>query len=291
MYKRKERFAMNHVPKTVLCIHSLPCFGRSALTVILPVLSALGAQVVPLPTTMLSTHTGRLGAPAKLDSAAFGAAALNHYRQLGVQFDAVYIGYLAEPSQAQLAMQALELWPEALKVVDPILGDNGSLYRGLSPELVTAMADLCTRADLILPNLTEASLLLGLPMPSGNTVPAEQAANAVQRLCKLCPQVLVTGVLEPDGRSISCVGAERGEDVYTVRTALQPRMFHGTGDIFGAVMVGRLLQGNVPEAAAQAAAAFVGACIRQTPPGSDERLGVHLEAMLPDLIRSSEAIR
>ena len=248
---------MVRAPKTVLCLHSLPCFGRSGLAVTVPVLAALGTQAVPLPTALLSTHTGGLGAPARCDATPFSAAALAHYRRLGLQFDAVYTGYLADAAQAQLALQALEMWPDALKVVDPVLGDGGHMYRSLTPDLVPAMADLCTR---------------------------EQAANLAQRLCRLCPQVLVTGVADADGRTVSCAGAVRGGPGYTVKTALLPRMFHGTGDIFAAAMVGRLLQGNVTEAAAQAAAAFVGDCIRLTPAGTDERLGVWLENALPALL-------
>ena len=101
-------------------------------------------------------------------------------------------------------------------------------------------------------------------------------------MTRIAPQVVVTGVA--DGRSIGCVGAARGGQGYFVKTPLIPRMYHGTGDIFGAVLVGRILQGNVPQAAVQAAAAFVADCIRLTPEGADERLGVWLEAALPKLI-------
>ncbi len=101
---------------------------------------------------------------------------------------------------------------------------------------------------------------------------------------RIAPQVVVTGVTGlSGGRYIGCVGAARGGEGYTVKTPLLPRMFHGTGDIFAAVLVGRILQGNVPQAAVQAAAAFVAECIRQTPEGADERLGVWLENALPKL--------
>ena len=96
--------------------------------------------------------------------------------------------------------------------------------------------------------------------------------------------MVVTGVAGlGGGRYIGCVGASRGGEGYAVKTPLQPRMFHGTGDIFASVLVGRILQGNVPQAAVQAAAAFVAECIRQTPEGADERLGVWLETALPKL--------
>ena len=274
---------MSNAPKTVLAIHDLPGFGRAALSVIVPVLSCLGVQAVALPTAVLSTHTGGLGTPAKLSNPGYGPAALAHYQRLGLRFDCIYAGYLADPNQAKLVEQAFELWPQAYKVVDPALGDAGRLYRGVGAEMVPAMYDLCRKADLILPNGTEAALLLGDPLPG--VASAEQAAAQAARLTRIAPQVVVTGVTGlADGRCIGCVGAARGGQGYLVKTPLIPRLYHGTGDIFGAVLVGRILQGNVPQAAVQAAAAFVAECIRQTPEGADERLGVWLEAALPKLM-------
>ena len=274
---------MSNAPKTVLAIHDLPGFGRAALSVIVPVLSCLGVQAVALPTAVLSTHTGGLGTPAKLSNPGYGPAALAHYQRLGLRFDCIYAGYLADPNQAKLVEQAFELWPQAYKVVDPVLGDAGRLYRGVGAEMVPAMYDLCRKADLILPNGTEAALLLGDPLPGVGS--AEQAAAQAARLTRIAPQVVVTGVTGlADGRCVGCVGAARGGQGYLVKTPLIPRLYHGTGDIFGAVLVGRILQGNVPQAAVQAAAAFVAECIRQTPEGADERLGVWLEAALPKLM-------
>ena len=109
---------MTNAPKTVLAIHDLPGFGRAALSVIVPVLSTLGVQTVALPTAVLSTHTGGLGAPAKLADPAYGPAALAHYHRLGGKFDCIYSGYLADAAQAKLVQQAFALWPRAFKVVD-----------------------------------------------------------------------------------------------------------------------------------------------------------------------------
>ena len=165
-----------------------------------------------------------------------------------------------------------------------VLGDGGRLYKGLGADMVPAMYNLCSKANLIVPNVTEAALLLGDPLPGVGS--SEQAAEQAARLTRIAPQVVVTGVTGlSDGRCIGCVGAARGGQGYSVKTPLIPRMYHGTGDIFGAVLVGRILQGNVPQAAVQAAAAFVSECIRQTPEGTDERLGVWLEAALPKLMQ------
>ncbi len=273
---------MSAAPKTVLCIHDLPGFGRAGLSVIVPILSALGVQAVAVPTSVLSTHTGGLGAPARLSSPGYGPAALAHYRRLGVRFDCIYSGYLSEPEQALLVEQAMEYWPDALTVVDPVMGDNGRMYSGLAQEMIPALFNLCSKADMILPNATEAALLLGDALPAPGSVTPEVAAESAARLTRICPQVLLTGVAA--GHSVLCAGADKNGATYTVRTPMVPRMFHGTGDIFGAVLVGRLLQGNVPEAAAQAAAVFVGDCLRATPEGADERLGVWLESVLGKLI-------
>ena len=142
---------MSNAPKTVLAIHDLLGFGRAALSVIVPVLSCLGVQAVALPTAVLSSHTGGLGTPAKLSNPGYGPAALAHYQRLGLRFDCIYSGYLSDPSQAKLVEQAFSLWPQALKVVDPVLGDGGHLYKGLGAEMVPAMYTLCSQADLITP--------------------------------------------------------------------------------------------------------------------------------------------
>ena len=133
----------------------------------------------------------------------------------------------------------------------------------------------------------EAALLLGDPMP-GVTGEAElhTAQAQAQRLTRICPRVLITGVAA--GRGIACVGADRATGESLVRTPMVPKSFHGTGDIFGAVLVGRLLQGNVLPAAAQAAAVFVADCLKATPDEADERLGVWLESVLPQLMQNPE---
>ena len=136
-------------PKKVLCIHDLSGVGRCSLAVILPVLSVMGIQPVALPTVVLSTHTGGFGTPARLDGCAYGEAALEHYRELGLSFDCIYTGYLGGEEQAALAEKAFDLWPSAYKVVDPVMGDNGKAYSTVTPAFIDRMRQLCRRADLI----------------------------------------------------------------------------------------------------------------------------------------------
>ena len=127
-----------------------------AAVMALPVLSVMGVQPVALPTVVLSTHTGGLGTPARLDGSAYGQQALEHYHALGVEFDCIYTGYLGGEAQVALAEKAFALWPAAYKVVDPVMGDNGKAYSTVTPALIERIRNLCRAADLILPNYTES---------------------------------------------------------------------------------------------------------------------------------------
>lgn len=268
-------------PKTILCIHDLSGAGRCSLAVILPVLSVMGNQPVALPTALLSTHTGGLGEPARQACAGYGRAALEHYAQLGFAFDCIYTGYLYDTEQAALAAQAFALWPSALKIVDPVMGDEGRLYASVTPRLCGAVRGLCRKADLILPNYTEASLLLERPLPDC-AVPVEEAdALALAAdLTALAPRAVVTGL--PMGKYIACAGG--GRERFVQKKLHIARSFPGTGDLFGAIVTGALIRGNALSAAADAAAEFVAASILNTPADADPRLGVWFEPLLDRLL-------
>ena len=249
-------------PKKVLCIHDLSGVGRCSLAVILPVLSVMGVQPVALPTVVLSTHTGGFGTPARLDGCDYGMAALEHYRELGLEFDCIYTGYLGGEAQAAIAEKAFDLWPAAKKVVDPVMGDNGKAYSTVTPEFIDRMRTLCQRADLILPNVTEAGLLLRKEMLPENFDEAGAQALAM-------------------GKYIGCAGA--GRDRFVIKKLHIERSFPGTGDLYGAVLIGSLIQGNVMSAAADNAAEFVSLAIQKTPADQDTRFGVWFEPLLPRL--------
>ncbi len=262
-------------PKTVLCIHDLSSVGRAGLSTICPALAVMGVQAIALPTSVLSTHTGGLGDPVVMSGGGYGQAALDHFAQLGLEFDGIYSGYLSNLNQAQLVRKAFSLWPKAYKMVDPVMGDHGRLYSGIYPELAVAMQDLARQADLIVPNLTEACLLLGKPYQEKEFTKAE-ASQLAQELTALCPNVVITGL--PMGKYLGCAGA--GEENFVIQKPFLSRSYPGTGDLFGAVLLGGLFRGNALSAAVDNAAAFVSHCIELTPPEADPRLGVWLEKAL-----------
>ena len=153
----------------------------------------MGVQPVALPTVVLSTHTGGFGTPARLDGCDYGMAALEHYRELGLEFDCIYTGYLGGEAQTAIVEKAFDLWPAAKKVVDPVMGDNGKAYSTVTPEFIDRMRTLCQRADLILPNVTEAGLLLRKETLPENFDEAGAQALA-DELTTLAPDAIVTGV-------------------------------------------------------------------------------------------------
>ena len=135
--------------------------------------------------------------------------------------------------------------------------------------------ELCRGADVILPNLTEACLLLGLPQPQQELDQAGAGALA-EELAGLCGQTVVTGL--PQGRHLACAGG--GKERFVVQRLRIDRSYPGTGDLFASVLVGALLRGNAVSAAADAAAGFVAEAIENTDPAANPALGVWFEPLL-----------
>ena len=193
--------------KRVAALQDLSCFGRCSLTVVLPVLSAMGVQGCPLPTAVLSSHTGGFGPVARTELADQLQGTLEHWQRLGLDFDGVYTGYLSSPRQAALARRAVEALRRTggMALVDPVLGDGGRLYASVTPELAAAMGELCQAADVITPNLTEAAVLLGRP--------PEQAREEPLTLVRMLSvggrrSVVLTGV-EPEPGQIGAAWFDR----------------------------------------------------------------------------------
>ncbi len=263
-------------PKRVLCIHDLAALGRASLSAIVPTLSATGCQPVMLPTALLSAHTGGLGTPTILDTTDYGMSALEHYAALGEEFDCIYSGYLASAAQIELIKKAFALWPDALRVVDPVMGDHGVVYSGISQQLCDEMQSICAQAQLILPNATEAAILLE-QQPCEQSPSLEQAQEFAERLsARFGCNVVLTGV-GSSSQEIGNVCRENGQP-YHISAKRCARNYPGTGDLFAAAVVGTLLCGSALPDAVQVAADFVSKAALASP--SDTRYGVCFEPFL-----------
>lgn len=265
-------------PKMALALHDLSAVGRAGLTQAMCALSAMGHQCVPLPTAVYSSHAGIAGFAVE-DLTAWMGRALAQYESLGLQFDAVLSGYLSTPGQADCVLRAAACKkPGGVLLVDPVMGDGGRLYKICTPALIESLRRLCHAADYITPNVTEAAVLLDRPADSAPRG-ADEAAGWVRALCaryETC--TVLTGL--GDGQIIYTLCGQ-GDTVQAVQNPRIGAYYPGTGDLFAAVLLGGLMQGADMAEAAQRAADFVCACIRETARmGTDPKWGVALETQL-----------
>lgn len=281
--KEKEPAASmtNPIPRG-LAIHDLSGFGRCSLTVILPVLSALGVQVCPLPTAVLSTHTGGFAEVAMRDLTDFLAESLSRYQELKLDFDCVYSGFLGSEDQIDICADCLSRYPGALKVVDPVMGDHGKPYRTYTAAMQRRMGELARHADLITPNLTEACMLLGQPYrfaPLG----VQEAKTLLLQLADLGPSTVVLTGVQMESNRVTNLGYDRNSGSFW-RAAFEhlPVNYPGTGDLYCSVLIGGLLKGDSLPIAMERAGRFVELAMKTTfSYHTDPRYGVMLETALP----------
>lgn len=269
--------------KRILAIQDISCVGQCSLTVALPVLSACGHETCVLPTALLSTHTGGFGKPAIVPLSNALPEIVEHWKQNAITFDLILTGYLGSVSAIQTAMQVMEtmLSPGGMCIVDPAMADHGKLYSGFDEEYVLAMKRLCERADVILPNLTEAALLSGMPWEDRTD------EDYAQKLLEHLPndRVIMTGVGEEDTGLLLRSGGE-------VKRYAHPRLpgsYSGTGDLFAAAFAGAMASERGMYEAAEIAADFTCRCIECTIKQPAHWYGVKFEPALRYLTKMLEA--
>ncbi len=264
-------------------LHDLSGFGRCSLTIALPVLSVMGVQCCPLPTAWLSTHTAFPG-NTFLDLAGEMADAAAHWKTLNVSFDGIFTGYMGNIAQAAQAENFIRLFrtPETLVVVDPVMGDGGRLYRSFPPELCPMMARLSEQADVIVPNRTEAALLLGVDYNDIDLTSEKSCRDWAKRLSLDGRRsVVLTGVSLTDGEIGAAVFDRKTGQAYTVSCTKAPGEFHGTGDLFSSVLTGCLVRGEPLETSVDTAAKFTAlATTRTADNDSPRREGLDFEPLL-----------
>lgn len=268
----------------VAAIHDLSGVGRCSLTVILPIMSAMGIQVCPVPTAILSTHTGGFGEVVMRDLTDYISPALQHYQRLGLSFDCIYSGFLASTGQIDHCLEFFSGYPNALKVVDPVMADHGKPYKTCTKELRQRMSELAAVADIITPNMTEAAILLGedpglIPQSSSHI------KSLLARLSELGPKtVVITGVYY--GGGCCNVGFDRENNKFWKVPYVQVNAcYPGTGDAFASVLTGSLLTGDSLPIAMNRAAEFLELAIKTTYSYStDPREGISFERCLQFLM-------
>lgn len=283
----------------VAALHDLSCFGRCALTVIIPALSASGIQTIPVPTALLSTHTGRFTNMHFRDLDDSIGDIARHFGELGLDFDAIYTGFLGSERQVRTVEDFIDKTADenTLIFVDPVMGDDGKLYSACFPELVAEMRRLCARADIITPNLTEACLMTDTAYPDLTELSEKEAETAIGYIAEKIKsftdaECIITGIHFKDGVGTYCLGRMHSERA-------RRNDYPGTGDLFASVMLAYILKSGKPldkeilQKSAEYASRFTAEVIDYSLGYGDaepRRDGVLLEGCLGRLVADMDAI-
>lgn len=250
------------------------------MTVALPILSACGHETCILPTAILSTHTGGFGKPAVQHLPDFAGDARGHWQENGIDFDAVYVGYLGSIAAIDAVTELIDtmLAPGGKVIVDPAMADHGKLYSGFDTAYASAMQALCEKADVMIPNITEAAMMTGLPYRENY-----DDAYISELLNKLGGRdVVLTGVSRDPSRTGIATRSNGAITFY--QHARVGKNYHGTGDIFAACFTGTWMQEKPLEEAVKIAADFTLRCIQNTYENPAHWYGVKFETALPWLV-------
>ncbi len=289
-------------PPKIAAIHDLSCFGRCALTVILPTLSVMGYQTVPVPTALLSTHTGGFDNLYFRDLTDGMDEIADHFSRLQIGFRAIYTGFLGSEKQISSVRSFINRFSDIpdesgerpLVLIDPVMGDDGELYSTYTPELARGIRELCAHADVITPNLTEACFLTDIPYRDTACMSEKDAFSYVGSMMDILTDrnphlTVITGIRLSDG-SVANLLSDRDGSRHVVRQPECGASYPGTGDIFASVLLGKLLAGESFYSACEAAADFTAHLIRiSCDVDSETRRGVALEPELWRLLPQRSA--
>lgn len=280
--------------KRVAAIHDISGFGKCSLTVALPILSAAGVEACAMPTAILSTHTGGFTGYTYRDMTEDLIPIAEHWKSLNITFDAMYTGYLGSFEQLDMVSKIFDMLKSdnTLIYVDPVMADDGRMYADFKPEFAAGMAKLCQKADIIVPNMTEAAFLLGeeyIPGPYTKSY----IEKTLKKLHTLGPnKVVLTGVYFDD----KLLGAASYDTINSsVFYALTKRIdgsYHGTGDVFASAMLGAHLRGFELNQSAMIASEFTYESILRTKKaGTDIRFGINFEESIPNYLKSMNLVK
>lgn len=272
--------------KRVVTIQDVSCFGKCSLTVALPIISAMGIETVILPTAVLSTHTGGFKNFTFRDLSEDIPNILGHWKEENIDFDAIYTGYLGSFRQIDQMKAFIDAKREGTLVfVDPAMADNGKLYSGFTPQFAKHMATLCSKADIIVPNLTEAAFMLDIPYVESGYDKA-YIEKILKKLANLgAKNTVLTGVELEEGKiGFAMYDSAKAELLYYQNDKLGSK-FHGTGDVFSSVTIGGLMIGKSLYESLKLAADFTVKCIEKTMPEREKHwYGVEFEKAIPYLV-------
>ncbi|GMO35309.1 MAG: pyridoxamine kinase [Candidatus Azobacteroides pseudotrichonymphae] len=279
--------------KRIVAIHDISGVGKCSLTVALPIISAAGIETSVLPTAVLSTHTGGFKNFTYRDLTKDITSITTHWKSLNITFDAIYTGFLGSFKQLDLMIEFFKTFKtdNNIILVDPVMADNGKLYKTFTPKFVKGMHQLCKKADVIVPNITEAAFLTKEEYKHGPYT-KEYIERILKNLNTLGPKkIVLTGVFfKEEELGVATYNASSGKITYTLEKRI-PGYFHGTGDIFSSALLSGLLNGFSLAVSASIATRFTVAAIQKTAVSkTDVRFGVNFEQGIPEFLKELKLI-
>lgn len=274
--------------KRVAAVHDISGIGKCSLTAAIPVISAAGIETAVMPTAVLSTHTGNISGFTYRDLTDDLIPFAKHWKSLGVKFDGIYSGFLGSTKQVDIVCGFIDEFKteNTVVIVDPAMADGGKMYTTFDDEFAKEMILLCRKADIIVPNLTEAAFLLGeeyIEPPYSK----DYIERIIKKLLEIGPSMVVlTGVCFKDDEIGCAVGCRNESEIFYKLSEKYPGIYYGTGDLFASALTGAYLSGKSIFESAEIALDFTCGAIKRTfEAGTDTRLGVNFEQGLSEYIK------
>lgn len=268
--------------KRVLALHDLCVFSKSSLSVVLPVMEALGVECGALPTALLSTQTDGFPELESIDLTDEIPRFYERVRSWGYSFDAVYTGYLASSEQVDIVTRIMQE-EGSLSFVDPVLGDGGELYSTFTEKNVGEMRRLISHADVITPNITEAEILTG---------GAKKESYGNRDIEELMDKLLLSGPGKIVITSIPIAGGYLANAAYEdgmIRTFSYEDLdfpLPGCGDLFASLTLGLMLKGGNFFSSVHTAGIIASDAVEWAKKhGRERRLGVSLIPVMDEIKR------
>lgn len=271
--------------KRIVTIQDISCVGKCSLTVALPIISAMEIETAAIPTAVLSTHTAFKNFTYR-DLTGDLPKIAKHWKQEKFNFDGIYTGYLGSIEQIDILKEFFKQFktPNNFIFIDPVMADNGKLYAGFDANFVKEMKKLCKMADIIVPNLTEASYMLEKEYKENYS--EQEIKDILIELSNLGPKyVVLTGVSFKDNKLGVMSYNKETNEFFTYFKEKIPAKYHGTGDIFASTLVGAITNNNTLEEGLKIAVDYVWETINDTyKTNKKDAYGVNFETKIPYLI-------
>ncbi len=272
--------------KNILLINDLPGYGKVALSAMLPILSKMGYSLYNLPTALVS-NTLDYGKFEILDTTSYMENTITVWNELGFQFDCISTGFILSSKQVDIITNYIKSQnnPNLLVVVDPIMGDDGKLYNGITNETVVHMKELSSYADILIPNYTEAAFIADLFTDKSSLTKSEINALIDKLVSQGSKSVVITSIIEKDSNNhFVCGYDDKSKSYFYLSYDYIPVRFPGTGDIFSAVMIGELLKETSLELSVKKAMDIVARLIEKNIDSQDKFKGIFIEKDLDSIL-------